>query len=177
MRTQTADEQKIAIALAIYRGLPDSERAAKLSEWRTLPGYHARTLVVLCEQYEMSVRAEKERLSALEREVQFVRAQLATRTDAQPDIYGQERAEIRRGAFGVLAVIACVGAAAYAFHVFGVWPVIATVGGAYILSRLGGGGSEQSDYSAAPGQANTVTTGQTIIFNVSQNGDVNFIKQ
>lgn len=173
MRTQTDEEKATSIALAIYRGLPDNERAVKLSEWRQMSGYHARTLVVLCEQHEMSVRVERERLSALEREVQFVRSQLATRTNVQPDIYANVRAEQSRAMFGIGIVIVGVGAAAYAFYTFGVWPVVMTLGVAYFLSKLGsGGGSEQSDNTATTGQSNA---GQSININITgHGGQINF---
>lgn len=185
MRAQTEEEKAVSFSLAVYRGLPDNERADKLQEWRALPGHHARTLVVLCEQHEMSVRLERERLSALEREVQFVRQQLAQTAGqayGQPDVYGHERADIRRGAFGVGLVAVSIAGATYLFTTLGPGIVFGSVVAVLLLRLMfAGGGSQQGDYAqAAGGQAQAgqgIKTGQTIIFNVSQNGDVNFSQQ
>lgn len=177
MRQQTEAEKAVGFSLAIYKGLPDNERAAKLAEWRTMPGYNARTLVVLCEQYEMHVRLERERLSALEKEVQFVRQQLARtagQTYGQPDMYGHERAEIQRAAFGIGLVVAGVGAACWLFFQVGPYVVFGSLAALGLLGLMCGGssGKPKDDYVPATGQAQG---GQSININITgHGGQINF---
>jgi hypothetical protein len=160
-------EEKVKFALAIYRGLPDNERADRLREWRTMPGHDIRTLVALCEQHEIAVRLERDRLSAMELQLSEMRKQLETRT-VQPDTishYGQVQDTGRgRAAFGFAIVAGAVGGVCWMFFEFGVWPVVA--GGATILflsSLFGGGGWQKEAYPKEPDGH----SGHTVVVNVN----------
>lgn len=191
MRTQTQREEQIKIALAIYRGLPDKERADRFEIALTnLQSEHpdirrfASDILPVYERAEIEIRMERERLSVLEREVQFVRQQLAqTAGHGQPDIYGgQERSDIRRGAFGVGTLLVCVGGVCWLFFQAGPGIVFGSLAAIGLLKLAfgGSGGKSEGDYVPATEQAQPsqgIRTGQTIIFNVSQNGDVNYTQQ
>lgn len=178
----TTQADKVKIFLAVYRGLPDNERNARRAELSRMPGHDARTLLQACERVEADIllqrRQEEEtkrRLSALQLQVEQLQ-KMQQLTPGQADVYGgQANAEIRRGGFAAGLVFAGLGGVVYLLSEFGVWPVILASGGAYILSRVfGGRGSAESDAVSQPAPA---AQNQTVIINLSQNGDVNFIQQ
>ena len=180
MRVQTEQEFLIKQALAIYRGLPDGERAERMQiarTNRTHPDANVRamadTLVRLFDQAEREIRADRETRTELERRVRL----LESRTLVQPDIYGQSDTEIRRGAFGAGLIILGVSGVVFACYEFGVMTVI---GGAVVVAVLrflfsGSSGNSGTDYTPATGQAAQAQT-QNIVVNVTMNGNATVVQ-
>lgn len=174
MRQLNDDENKMQIALAIYRGLSDSQRAERLAELRTMPGYYARTLVTLCERHEYDVRVEKQRMSDLAAQVQNLKLQvenLSVRPVLSDPYNTSANTEIRRASFGAVLVLSGIVAAYFLIKEFGILMVGGAAFGCFLLSRIRPG-EKQTDY-ATPTTA-AAQGGKTIIVNFSVEGDANF---
>lgn len=180
-------EIKIKSSVAIYRGLTDIERLNKLAEIRFKADRHpdgnirtvAAMLLPHIERAELEIRQERAAMEARIKAdiMRQVRAELPARSyyDAE---YDQRKAwEMRRGllAFvGIGIVVAFVGSAVVWVVTSGIMPYL--IGGALVLFLVGfmvSSGSGRQDGAATPGTAHTTNT-QTIVFNVSQNGNVSY---
>jgi hypothetical protein len=178
-------EVKIKSAVAIYRGLPAPERAQRLDALEyamrhdPLPERQrmARTLYPLLENAEREIRAqEREMCERIRAEVlrSIPQPALQSGYDHNP----QRSEEMRRAVRSAVILALLIGGGVAAFHAVvssGLIPYL--IGGALIvfcLSAMHGGGSENSDCSQTPEPTRQTGQSQTIIFNVSQNGNITF---
>lgn len=185
--TTTQSEEKIKIALAIYRGLPDLERHNRLEEIRFKAAKHptpeiqafARKILPAVEQAESEI--QRERRAIVEQAQRDALKTVQTRTIYVQTGYSSpddERRtwEIRRGLLAFVGV-AIVGAGIVSSVMWvinsGIMPYL--LGTAFVLFCIGFmiNGSGRQDRAATPGGSTTTNT-QTIVFNVSQNGNVSY---
>lgn len=185
----TQEQQiKIKSAVAIYRGLPDIERNHSLTKIRFEADRHpdgnirtvAGMLLPHIERAELEIRQERAAMEARIKAdiMRQVRAELPARSYTYDTEYDQRKAwEMRRGllAFvGVGIVVAIVGSAVVWVVTSGVMPYL--IGGgllAFFIGFMLSSGSGRQDGAATPGTAHTTNT-QTIVFNVSNTGNVSY---
>lgn len=179
-------EIKIKSAVAIYRGLPAPERAQRLDALKYASGHDplpdrrkmARTLYPLLERAEREIMEEERRMR------ERIKADVLRSLPVQPvlqsgyDHNPQRSEEMRRAVRAAVIIAVIVGGAVAAFQAVvssGLVPVL--IGAAVILSCISamrGGGSESSDSITTPEPTRQAGQSQTIIFNVSQNGNVTY---
>jgi len=179
-------EIKIKSAVAIYRGLPAPERAKRLDALKYASGHDplpdrrqmARTLYPLLERAETEIRNEERRM------YERIKADVLRSIPVQPALqsgydHNPQRSEEMRLAVRAAMIIAVfTGGAVAAFQFIVSYGLIHwIIGGAVVIfcvSAMRGGGSENSDSSTTPEPTRQTGQSQTIIFNVSQNGNVTY---
>lgn len=177
-------EIKIKSAVAIYRGLPAPERAQRLDALKYASGHDplperrqmARALCPLLERAEMEIRAqEKELYERIKADILQSIPQPALQSGYE---YNPQRSEEMRRAIRAALIIAALiggGVAAFQFIVSsGLIPWI--IGGAVVVFCISAmrGGSESSDSETTSEPTRQAGQSQTIIFNVSQNGNITY---